>query len=100
MTKIETKKLDLNKTKCHQLHVGTHNDFCPQLKTHEDIMLKVDEDSYLGDTVMATGSNSSNIKNRCGRGLGIISNIMIILKETCLGEFYFTVAVILRETII
>ena len=63
-------------------------------------MLRVDEDSYLGDTVTSSRSNAKNIKVRCGRGLGIISNIMIILSETCLGEFYFTVAVILRESLL
>ena len=55
VTKIETKKLDLNKTKCHQIHVGQNNDFCPQLKAHEDVILKVDNDTYLGDIVMSSG---------------------------------------------
>ena len=50
VTQIETKKLDLNEEKCHQMHIGCNDniDFCPQLKTHGEVMIKTDSESYLG----------------------------------------------------
>ena len=43
------------------------------------------------------GSNSKNIKSRIGRGIGAISNIMNILKEVSLGNFYYEMAILLRQ---
>ena len=63
-------------------------------------MLKSDQDKYLGDIVTADFSNAKNINARCGRGLGINTNIMNILKEVCLGKYYFKVAVLLRESLL
>ena len=100
---LESNKLSLNEGKCQHigLHVGDREStFCPQLKTHDTVMVKSEEDKYLGDIVTADLSNTKNIKARCDRGIGIISNIMIILKEVCLGQFYFKVAVILRESLL
>ena len=76
------------------------SDFCPQLQTHGDVMIKTDSDSYLGDIVESSGKNTKNINARCGRGWGITTNIIMILKEVCLGQFYFTVALILRESLL
>ena len=88
--------------KCHKMHIGCNDniDFCPQLKTHGEVMIKTDSDSYLGDIIESTGKNTKNINARCGRGWGIITNITTILREVCLGQFYYTVALILRESLL
>ena len=83
------------------MHVGEKNeDFCPQLKTHEEVMMRTDTDKYLGDVLSSTDKNTANIKVRCGRGLGINSNIAIILKELCLGKYHFEVAMLLRDSLL
>ena len=56
------------------------------------------EETYLGDLVVNTGKNSRNIKKRCNKLMGVISVIMYILKELCLGQFYFEIAMLLRDT--
>ena len=101
VTRIETKKLKLNESKCNRMHVGNANeDFCPQLKTHNNVMVKTDADKYLGDICESSGKNTKNIKARCDRGYGINTSIVNILKELCLGQFHFTVAKLLRESLL
>ena len=41
-----------------------------------------------------------NIKKRVAVGMGTNTNIMIILKETSLGIYHFTIGLVLRETIL
>ena len=53
--KFEQKRLELNKSKCHQIHIGTENKRCPELKSHEDIMVKSHEDKYVGDIISDDG---------------------------------------------
>ena len=60
---------------------------------------KVTEDTYLGDLISEDGKNIKNIKTRISKGLGIISEIMNILEKVTLGRHYFTIAVLLRESL-
>ena len=72
---IEMKKLEFHtpdkngKSKCHKMHIGKENLFCPDLKVHGTKMGQVNEDTYLGDIVSNNGSNLKNIRNRVGKGL-------------------------------
>ena len=102
---IEIKKLrfhtpDQNgKSKCNVLHVGKMSDLCPTLQVHGTNMNHVTEDTYLGDVISNDGRNSKNIKCRVGKGLGKITEIMNILEKISLGESYFRIAMLLRESI-
>ena len=62
-------------------------------------MLNVESDKYVGDIVSKDGTNTKNIKSRIGRGIGAISNIMNILKEVSLGNFYYEMAILMRQSI-
>ena len=81
-SQIEMKKLrfhvpDQNgKTKCHQMHVGKPSIFCPELKIHGFPMEKVHNHTYLGDILSFDGRNTLNIKDRVGKGIGIMSDIL------------------------
>ena len=102
-TLIEIKKLKFHipepekKSKCHYLHVGKTNHHCPGMKVHGHRAEKVEEAVYLGDIIRQDGKNSSNIKNRANKGLGIVTKIMDILKTVSYGKKYFKMAVTLRE---
>ena len=104
-TKIELKKLKFHtpnangKTKCHKIHVGPKNKLCPQLQVHGTPMVEVDQDTYLGDIVSGDGKNSKNVKQRVGKGVGIIADILNILEKVTLGEYYFSTALLLREAL-
>ena len=95
---FEMKNLKLNESKCHNIHVGKNQDNCVKLKAHEDILLNVDSDKYVGDIVSKDGKNTKNIKSRIGKGIGQISNIMNILKQVSLGQYYFEMSLLLRES--
>ena len=93
------KTLKLNQQKCHNIHVGKKTEYCSILKAHDDLMLNVDDDKYVGDLVSKDGKNTKNIKKRASRGIGTISNIMNTLKEVSLGQYHFEIATLLRESI-
>ena len=98
-TIIELKKLQFHvpeankKSNCHYLHVGKPNKHCPGMKVQGVKADRVDEAVYLGDTIRQDGRNTSNIKNRVNKGLGIVAKIMDILKTVSYGE----IAITLRE---
>ena len=58
---------------------------------------RVYEAVYLGHLLRQDGKNTSNIKNRVKKGLGIVTKIMDILKTVSYGEKYFEIATTLRE---
>ena len=60
--------------------------------------MNVDKSKYVGDIISKDGKNTETIKARVGRGIGIISVIMNILSNVSLGQYYFEIAVLLRET--
>lgn len=90
--KIEMKKLDFNVKKCHQIHVGKNDIFCPTLQVHGESMSVVTEDSYLGDIVanhiQVDGSNSKNVAARYKKGISMGSQIMAVLQTVTLGNYY------------
>ena len=69
-TQIEMKKLRFHtpgpdgKTKCHKIHVGKRNEFCPTLQVHGTKMPEVTNDTYLGDIISGDGTNKLNIESR------------------------------------
>ena len=78
--------------------MGRANEKCPKLKAGGEIMKCVDHDSYLGDLIDAEGKLSRTIASQKKKGVGIISGIMGILQDLCLGNsHYFDIAMILRN---
>ena len=59
---------------------------------------EVASDEYLGDIISNNGKNTKNIQSRVANGLGIISQIMDLLKNVSFGKHYFEIAKLLRET--
>ena len=99
-TKIQAKKLRCGPTKCHQLHIGTKNKFCPSLKVNEnDEMEKVSEDKYLGEIISDSKTNSKKVASAKNKGMAAISVIMAILNDVSLGSHYFEMAMMLRESL-
>jgi hypothetical protein len=102
-TLIELKKLQFHipepekKSKCHSLHIGKPNQHCPGMKVHGHMADIVTEAVYLGDSIRTDGRNTSNINSRVNKGVGIVSNIMDMLKNVSFGSKYFEIAITLRE---
>ena len=62
-------------------------------------MSSVTSDEYLGDVICSSGKNKQNIQKRIGRGFGIISEIMNILKQVSFGTHFFEIALLLRNSL-
>lgn len=99
VAKFEQLKLQLNESKCHQMHVGKRSNFCPTLKAHNTEMDVVLEEKYLGDIVTCDGKHTKNVKSRCSKCIGVMTDIVNILKTLCLGKFFFKIGVILRQAL-
>ena len=102
---IELRKLKFHtpdkngKSKCHVMHIGKPSKLCPPLQVHGTKMSHVTEDTYLGDVISCDGKNSKTVKSRIGKGLGKITEIMNMLENIPLGQHYFRIALLLRESI-
>ena len=81
------------------MHIGKKSVICPTLKMHGYNMEKVLSDKYLGDILCSSGSNSLNLKDRIGKGIGKINEIMSILETISFGQNYFQILVQLREAL-
>ena len=98
--KMKCKKLRFGKTKCHQMHIGDQINLCPSLTVNkDDEMEKVKEDTYLGTVVSDDCTNNKKLDKAISKGIGSISAVMAILNETSLGNHYFEIADILRESL-
>ena len=65
-----------------------------------EVMEEKDEEKYLGDLISTDGRNIKNVKARVAKGKGIVSKILSILDGIPFGDFYFEIAVILRESLL
>ena len=124
-TKTAMKKLQFGTSKCVKMHVGKTcnptlchdlfvNGWNVQVVGDDETgkcspneffsgpvkMGEVTEQMYLGDIISADGSHSKNVEARKNKGLGIINNIMQILKFMFFGKYYFEVALIMRSTLL
>ena len=122
-TKTSIKKLQYGVSKCFKMHVGRscNKDICNDLfvdgwrvenvtevetgkieeKDEYDglhAMEEVNSEKYLGDILSNDGKNTKNINARKNRGIGLVTQIMTKLEETCFGKFFFKVAIILRNS--
>ena len=121
--KTNVKNLQFGGDKCHKMHVGKKQLLCPDLFVDNWELKKVDKfengitnlkdvfvgdyqmegvenEKYLGDIIAADGSNQTNIEKRKSKGVGVVSQIMTILEDTCFGPYFFQVAVVLRESLL
>ena len=105
-TQIELKKLRFHtadakgNSKCHKLHIGRQKRDCPALKVHGTKMQEVKDDRYLGDILSYDGKNTKNIRDRIAKGIGIIANLFNLLDTISFGQFYFEIAVLLRNSML
>ena len=97
---IESKKLKMSANKCHKIHVGSQNPFCPSLKIEEKRMEKVEEETYLGDKVSSCGTFHPTVSARASKGYGITNEILSILSEIPLGGHRVATGLRLREAML
>ena len=123
--KTDSKKLQFGAKKCKKLHVGKKCEKfkCETLKIDnwEEVEIVNDEtgveeisdvcngslimeekyeEKYLGDILSTDGKNIKNVKSRILKGKGIISRILTILDGIPFGQFYFEVAILLRNSLL
>ena len=59
-----------------------------------------DAEKYLGDIISKDGRNMKNVKARVNKGIGIVNKIMTYLQGIPFGQYYFEVAVLLRNSLL
>ena len=98
---MATKKLELGKEKCFQIHVGKNSSRnCPDLSVHEDTMNKTTYEKYLGDIIANDGTIDKNIEDRKNKGIGRVNSVMSLLEEISFGDFHFEMALLFRNSML
>ena len=92
-TFMESKRLILNKSKCHKMHIEKRemNDNCSKLMVQNSEMSAVETVKYLGEQVSSDGKIDVNIEERYKKGLGINSQTLGLIKEISLGNHFFEI---------
>ena len=88
------------KFKCKKLHIGRNNTHCPSLFANGRELEEVKEVEYLGDVVVGNATCEANIKVRVAKGMGIVNEIFNILDQVSFGQYYFKIALLLRESLL
>ena len=99
-SKVDTKRLTLSEDKCAKMHFGKGINMCPYLKTHCSEMLSSKKQKYLGDIYTVDFKIDENIEMRHNKGIGIVNNIISIIKHISFGYFSFEIALILRNSLL
>ena len=105
-TLMESKRLKFhegnaeNKGKCYNMHVGKKKSECQKLKEHMKEMDEVDDVTYIGEILSADAKNTMNVKARVSNGKGHVNKILYILENMDLGPYYFSMAILLRNSIL
>jgi hypothetical protein len=99
-SKVDMKNLKLGHSKCFKMHVGKNASCCPILKVEDKEMLSSSREKYLGDILTSDCKISSNIEERVNKGMGIVNQIISLLKEISFGEHYFEMAVMFRQSML
>ena len=99
-SKIESKKLEFGPSKCFNMHIGPDEVSCQELKVHKNNIIKKNHETYLGDVICSSGTNTKNIENKCNGGIGTVSQIIAMLGQITLGHYYFEVAMVLRDSML
>ena len=120
MTNVKT--LQFGSEKCVKMHVGADKKICPEnlidtwklegsndkvssildledTESHKHCMQPTSSWKYLGDVLESNGKNDMNINNRVQRGAGAIKQVIQMLEELTLGDYYFEGAIILRASL-
>ena len=97
-SKVNNKRLELGHTKCFKMHIGDENIACPKLKVQSEEMLTSNREKYLGDILVNNGKIDDNLKARHSKGVGIVNQIMSLLKEVSFGPYYFQMALMFRNS--
>ena len=98
--KIESKKLELGPAKCFKIHIGKNPQECSDLKVHKNSIISKSYETYLGDKVCGSGSNSLNIDYKVNQGIGAVSQILSMLNKVSLGHNYFETALVMKESML
>ena len=79
------------------MHIGSASAACPDMKVHGQTVDRVSQAVYLGDIISNDGTNTTNIRDRVGKGTGQMNTILTLLKSVTFGIKYFETAIALRE---
>ena len=99
-TKIAGKQLSIGHKKCFQMHIGNQTTCCPFLHVNKKEMLTTKSEKYLGDILSSDAKIDINVQERYNKGIGLVNQIISILKEVSFGFYYFEMAFLFRSSML
>ena len=100
-SKIDVKKLELGQSKCFKMNIGDKDELVnTKLMIHGEEMKTTKREKYLGDILSNDGKIDETIKDRFNKGIGVVNQILSILKEISFGSYYFEMALQFRSSML
>ena len=96
-TFMESEKLTLSESKCHNIHIGSRRENCKYLAVHDYKMHESKKEKYFGDIIDTTGNQRATIKDRKSKGYGIVNQVIAITKEAPLGKWRVKSGLLMRN---
>ena len=84
----------MNEKKCAKVHIGNRK---TKSLCSESFVKSSSQERYLGDLITSDGKLDDNISDRHKKGIGLVNQILSILKEISFGKFYFEQALLFRN---
>ena len=72
----------------------------PKLKIHDTKMTNSSREKYLGDILSTDCKIDETINDRYKKGIGMVNQIMCILKEISFGPYFFEMAFLFRSSML
>ena len=94
---MELNKLKLASYKCAKIHIGKHDNPCPDYKIHEDDFKDSPSEKYLGDVISGKGNLDETIRQRKLKGYSYIAEIRALLSYMPFGHRRVEVGLMLRD---
>ena len=99
----ETRKQQLCNVKSSSLHIGNSKNCkkpCPQLKVHDESLIRKDASKYLGVLFNDKGNMKNTIEQRRNKGWGLIPMILSYIESIQSNQVRIQVGLQLRDSIL
>ena len=80
------------------MHIGQKEEKFVCLLVNDLEMKTVETEKYLGDLISKEAKNDENVAEKWKKGIGLISQVISMLKEISLGQHYFQIGLLLRDS--
>ena len=97
---VNSMQLKMGEKKCFHMHIGKDKHKCRPLQVNNSVVNTLSKETYLGSIITSDGKIDQHILDRQNKGIGIVNQILSLLKEVHFGQYYFEMVILFRNTML